>query len=74
MRLCKIMQAKLSKTADTIPFISSKNTLNLSAISIAVYSLAQTLKNLSAIQETQIWSLGQEHLETGLATHSRILV
>ena len=54
MRLCKIMQAKLSKTADTIPFISSKNTLNLSAISIAVYSLAQTLKNLSAIQETQI--------------------
>ena len=55
MRLCKIMQAKMSKTADTIPFISSKNTLNLSAISIAVYSLvAETVKNLSAMQETQI--------------------
>ena len=49
------MQAKLSKTADTIPFISSKNTLNLSAISMAVYSLvAQPVKNLSAMQETQI--------------------
>ena len=69
------MQAKMSKTADTIPFISSKNTLNLSAISIAVYSLvAETVKNLSTMQETQIWSLGQEHLEKGLATHSRILV
>ena len=65
----------MSKTADTIPFISSKNTLNLSAISIAVYSLvAETVKNLSAMQETQVWSLGGEDpIEKGMATHSSII-
>ena len=32
------------------------------------------VKNLSAMQETQVWSLGQEHsLEKGIATHSSIL-
>ena len=35
---------------------------------------AETLKNLPAMQETQVWSLGQEdHLEEGIATHSSIL-
>ena len=35
--------------------------------------VAQILKNLPAIQETQIRSLGEEDpLEKGMATHSRI--
>ena len=37
--------------------------------------MAQTVKNLPALQETQVWSLGQEvdPLEKGMATHSSIL-
>ena len=36
--------------------------------------VAQTVKNLPAMQETWIRSLGQEDpLEKGMATHSRIL-
>ena len=36
--------------------------------------VAQTVKNLSAVQETEVRSLGQEDpLEKGMATHSRIL-
>ena len=36
--------------------------------------VAQMLKNLPAMQETQVQSLGQEDpLEKGMATHSNIL-
>ena len=36
--------------------------------------LAQSVKNLSAMQETQVQSLGQEDpLEEGVATHSGFL-
>ena len=36
--------------------------------------VAQTVKTLPAMQETQVQSLGQEDsLEKGIATHSRIL-
>ena len=36
--------------------------------------MAQMLKNLPAIQETQVWFLDQEDpLEKGMATHSSIL-
>ena len=36
--------------------------------------VAQVVKNLPAMQETQVWSLGQEDpLEKGMATHSSIL-
>ena len=36
--------------------------------------MAQTVKNLPAIQETQIQSLGQKDpLEKGMATHSSIV-
>ena len=36
--------------------------------------MAQLLKNLPAIQESQVWSLGQEDpLEKGMATHSSTL-
>ena len=38
------------------------------------FPVAQTVKNLSAMQETQVWSLGQEDpLEKGMAIHSSIL-
>ena len=36
--------------------------------------LSQMVKNMPAMQETQVWSLGQEiPLEKGKATHSSIL-
>ena len=36
--------------------------------------MAQTVKNLPAVQDTQVQSLGQEDpLEKGMATHSSIL-
>ena len=36
--------------------------------------MAQGVKNLPAMQETRVWSLGQENpLEKGMATHSSIL-
>ena len=36
--------------------------------------VAQAVKNPSAMQETQVWSLGEEDpLEKGMATHSSIL-
>ena len=36
--------------------------------------MAQVIKTLSAVQETWVWSLGQEDpLEKGLATHASIL-
>ena len=35
--------------------------------------VAQTIKNLPAVQETQVLSLGQDDpLEKGMATHSKI--
>ena len=39
-----------------------------------VFLMVQTVKNLPAVQETQVQSLGQESpLEKGMATHSSIL-
>ena len=35
--------------------------------------MVQTVKNLPAVQETWVRSLGQEDLEKGLAPHCRIL-
>ena len=35
--------------------------------------MAQTVKNLPAMQETWVQSLGGEDLEEGMATHSSIL-
>ena len=50
--------------------LSDWTELNLSRASL----VAQIVKNLPAMQETQVWSLGQEDpLEKGMATHSGIL-
>ena len=39
-----------------------------------IYLVAQTVKNLPAMQETSVGSLGQEDpLEEGMTTHSSIL-
>ena len=35
--------------------------------------VAQTVKNLPAMQETQVQSLGEDPLEKGMATHSSII-
>ena len=41
---------------------------------MGAFLVAQMVKNLPAMQETQVWSLGQEDpLEKGLAIHSSIL-
>ena len=45
-----------------------------SAINDRAFLVAQMVKNLPAVQETQVRSLGQEDLlEKGMATHSSIL-
>ena len=45
-----------------------------SFITIGASLVAQTVKNLPAVQETQVQSLGQEDpLEKGMATHSSVL-
>ena len=45
-----------------------------SAINDRASLVAQVVKNLPAVQETQVRSLGQEDLlEKGMATHSSIL-
>ena len=49
---------------------TEQRSLSLSRASLVV----QSVKNLSAVQETWVQSLGQEDpLEKGTATHSRIL-
>ena len=46
----------------------------LSQIVMGIYLVAQTVKNLSAMQETLVQSLGQEDLlEKGMATYSCFL-
>ena len=41
---------------------------------LGAFLLAQMVENLPAMQETQVWSLGQEDpLEKALTTHSSIL-
>ena len=50
----------------TLPFLHFLNTVT--------YLLAQMVKNLPAMQEIQVQSLGQEDpLEKGMATHCNIL-
>ena len=42
--------------------------------SLGAFLVAQTVKNLSAMQETRVQSLGREDpLEKGMATHSSSL-
>ena len=46
----------------------------LTFLSIRASLVAQTVRNLPAMQETQVQSLGQEDLlEKGIATHASVL-
>ena len=46
----------------------------VSTVRVGASLVAQTVKNLPAVQETQVQSLGQEDpLEKGIATYSSIL-
>ena len=50
------------------------NYFYLSSQSSGTYLVAQMVKNLPAVQETRVRSLGQEDpLEKGMAAHSSIL-
>ena len=52
----------------------SMKSLCKAMIKMRHYSLvAQMVKNLLVVWETQVQSLGQEDLEKGIATHSSIL-
>ena len=54
--------------------MSFRDVLLLAPLAEKIGSLAQMVKNLPAIQETWVRSLGQEDLlEKGMATHSSIL-
>ena len=49
-------------------------TLYTPSLQLQASSVAQTVKNLPAMQETQVQFLGQEDpLEKGMATHSSLL-
>ena len=57
-------------------FISMHNLNQFDIIHYTVGTslVAQTVKNLPAMQEIQVWTLSQEDpLEKGMATHSSIL-
>ena len=48
--------------------------LTFSCSSLLVFFVAQTVKHLPAMEETQVQSLGREDpLEEGMATHSSVL-
>ena len=52
----------------------SKSLINVLHVSIRASQVAQIVKNLPAIQETQVPSLGQKDpLEKGMAIHSLLL-
>ena len=56
-----------------LPFPISHNQINFIHSTYRASLVAQTAKNLPAVQETQVWSLGWEDLlDKGLATHSSI--
>ena len=60
----------LSKLSLSIAFSKSLHNIFISSVAL----VAQRVKNLPAMQETGVWSLGQEDpLEKEMATHSSIL-
>ena len=55
-------------------FKDNANLLGITQYPLQASLVAQKIKNLPAIQETQVWSLGQEDpLEQDMETHSSIL-
>ena len=73
------LKKNLLVNKEPIPIIITTTTNMPSTITatietVAVRKMVQTVKNLPAMQETQVQSLGQEDpLKKGMATHSIIL-
>ena len=68
------IQISVNSWIDTQIVVYSYNTIKLGFPGNWAYLVAQTVKNLPAVQETQIQSMGQEDpLEKGIASHSSIL-
>ena len=64
----------LENSMDCIVHGVVKSQIWLSDFHFLSYLVAQMVKHLPAMQETWVWSLGQEHpLEKEIATHSSIL-
>ena len=60
--------------AGTIPKSSSLNAISHLPVKLGDFPIAQMVKNLPAMQETRVQSLGQENpLEKEMTTHSSIL-
>ena len=75
MRIWKVWQTG-ELVADKIRTIQVQTRWQMASVRSSLRSIkkAQTVKNLPAMQDTQVWSLGQEDpLEKGMATHSSIL-
>ena len=74
-----VIKKNLLVNKEPIPIIIATTTNMPSTITatietVAVRKMVQTVKNLPAMQETQVQSLGQEDpLKKGMATHSIIL-
>ena len=79
LRNCRSPEQESYSVVFWLPPYSTK--INLAKLSGCTYAgwesislVAQTVKNLPAMQDTWIWSLGQEDaLEKGMATHSSVL-
>ena len=66
--MCVLLLAHMST------FFFTCGWLAFSCLSLGASLVAQMVKNLPAVQETWVWSLGQEDSqEKGMATHFRIL-
>ena len=68
------IQISVNSWIDTQIVVYSHNTIKLGFPGNWASLVAQTVKHLPAVQETQVQSMGQEDpLEKGIATHSSIL-
>ena len=65
---------KMKRDHNICLILNFSNLKYFSKLSVLVFPVVQTVKNLSAVQETRVWSLGREDpLEKGMATHPSIL-
>ena len=68
------MEEQSERSQDVKALERKKNLKHMIHTSTPCYLLAQMVKNLPAMQETQVQSVGREDpLKKGMATHSNIL-
>ena len=69
------MQNKATSSPGIFTFMKKSVKRRESSIEVRPQVAVQEVKNLPAVQETCVWSLGQEDpLEKGMAAHSSVLV